>query len=466
MKNTVILMLLGALAGVFIASWVVPPALAWYTAPGGLPQGAQFKRSFRIPEVIRYATGKLIRWQWISAGIGAALGLVLGVVLGSKSRRPPDGARRSNQPAPNSGPIPMSRLRLALCIAAVPLLLSLSFDTDAARAFTVSAATVNQPSAVDRSRPLWMLADAQRPVVPVEAEEHDGQTPSQRSQGAPAEAPKNAAGAKVEQTKMGTKPAAVLADSFDGIGVGFEGPHGLTRVGNPSDNSLAVGPDHIVQTVNTRMAIFTKKGKKYDTTGKVLYGGVPNNTVFAGFTGICEATNNGDTVVRYDQLADRWLIVMPIFRRAAPRPDQPEIWKGGPTVWTAPPGVAGQPGKATPCSCPRPHLRSHPRRQAVPLRSRRRAVPALAQAPVVLRLLRASRRLRHNHRRRKARMRCATPSARRRIRWASTTAMSFSGPCFPTIRVRRSGPTATTCPPARATTSSRSTSAWPIETAC
>ena len=90
----------------------------------------------------------------------------------------------------------MSRLRLALCIAAVPLLLSLSFDTDAAKAFTVSAATVNQPSAVDRSRPLWMLADAQRPAVPVEAEEHDGQTPSQRSQGAPAEAPKNAAGAK------------------------------------------------------------------------------------------------------------------------------------------------------------------------------------------------------------------------------------------------------------------------------
>ena len=38
-------------------------------------------------------------------------------------------------------------------------------------------------------------------------------------------------------------------------------------------------------------------------------------TIFKGFGGPCEARNNGDAVVRYDQLADRWLIVMPIFGR-------------------------------------------------------------------------------------------------------------------------------------------------------
>ena len=53
--------------------------------------------------------------------------------------------------------------------------------------------------------------------------------------------------------------------------------------GNPSDNSLAVGPDHIVQIVNSQMAIFTKKGKKSDATGKCLYGPVNTNRVFAGF---------------------------------------------------------------------------------------------------------------------------------------------------------------------------------------
>ena len=105
--------------------------------------------------------------------------------------------------------------------------------------------------------------------------------------GAPAFPPKNAAGATVEQTTHGhDASAAVLVASFDGLGVGFDGPAGRPVAGgNPSDNSLAVGPDHIVQTVNSRLAIFTKKGKKYDTTGTVLYGAVPNNTVFAGFGG-------------------------------------------------------------------------------------------------------------------------------------------------------------------------------------
>jgi hypothetical protein len=119
----------------------------------------------------------------------------------------------------------------------------------------------------------------------------------------------------VEQTAHGTKPSAALVDSFDGLGVGFEGPQGKYEGRNPSDNSLAVGPDHIVQTVNSRLAIFTKQGKRFDTTGKALYGPVNTNTVFAGFGGPCQARNNGDAVVRYDQLADRWLITMPIFSR-------------------------------------------------------------------------------------------------------------------------------------------------------
>src|SRR6478735_1639834 len=106
----------------------------------------------------------------------------------------------------------------------------------------------------------------------------------------------------VEQTFPGSQSAPSLVESFDGLGVGFAGPQGTAALRNPSDNSLAVGPDHIMQTVNTRMAIFTKKGKQYDTTGKVLYGPVSTNTVFKGFGGACEANNNGDAVVRYDQL--------------------------------------------------------------------------------------------------------------------------------------------------------------------
>jgi hypothetical protein len=53
----------------------------------------------------------------------------------------------------------------------------------------------------------------------------------------------------------------------------------------------------------------------FDTTGKVLAGAEPTNGIFKGFGGLCEARNNGDAVARYDQLAGRWLFVMPIFSR-------------------------------------------------------------------------------------------------------------------------------------------------------
>jgi hypothetical protein len=88
MKTIAILMLGGALVGVAVASLVVPPAMAWYTSPGGLPQGAQIQAIVQIPEVIRYATTHLIRGQVIGGAIGAALGLILGIFMSVGSPRP------------------------------------------------------------------------------------------------------------------------------------------------------------------------------------------------------------------------------------------------------------------------------------------------------------------------------------------------------------------------------------------
>ena len=138
--------------------------------------------------------------------------------------------------------------------------------------------------------------------------------------------------ARVEQKSQGKRPAAELIASFDGLGSGFEGPQGTASLRNPSDNSLAVGPNHIFQIVNTRMAIYTKKGD-------VVYGPVPTNTIFKGFGGACESTNNGDAVVRYDQLADRWLVLMPVFRRGPVRPDQPQAPGGALVTAVQPAGV-------------------------------------------------------------------------------------------------------------------------------
>ena len=141
-----------------------------------------------------------------------------------------------------------------------------------------------------------------------------------------------------------------LLESFDGLGAGFEGPKGTTKFRNPSDNSLAVGPDHIVQIVNSRIAIYTKRAKKYNKSGTVLYGEVATKSVWTGFGGVCEARNNGDAVVRYDQLAGRWLIVMPMFSRIGSDefPVKTSLARGEPTPpgQLAKAGVASSPGAA------------------------------------------------------------------------------------------------------------------------
>jgi hypothetical protein len=80
-KTVVIFLLAGALLGGVIASLVVPPALTWYTTPGGLPEGAQVQALVQIPEVIRYATGRLMRAQAIGVAVGAVAGLIGGIVF-------------------------------------------------------------------------------------------------------------------------------------------------------------------------------------------------------------------------------------------------------------------------------------------------------------------------------------------------------------------------------------------------
>ena len=116
----------------------------------------------------------------------------------------------------------------------------------------------------------------------------------------------------------------------------------------------------------------------------MLYGPVNTNNVFKGFGGTCEAMNNGDAVVRYDQLADRWLIVMPIFRRAEARPDQPADWTEAGRVYLSPPGRPGQPGPAAWLVAPPPRLRRRPRAggQAGPVQAAAR--PPAPQGPYAM----------------------------------------------------------------------------------
>jgi hypothetical protein len=69
----------------------------------------------------------------------------------------------------------------------------------------------------------------------------------------------------------------------------------------PPDPNLAVGPNHIVQIVNTEYAVYNKNG--------TIFAGYPQaiGSLFSALGGSC-AGDWGDPIAQYDKAADRWLI--------------------------------------------------------------------------------------------------------------------------------------------------------------
>ncbi|MCA1614151.1 MAG: hypothetical protein LC800_08390, partial [Acidobacteria bacterium] len=79
----------------------------------------------------------------------------------------------------------------------------------------------------------------------------------------------------------------------------------------PPDTTGDLGPNHYVQWVNLRYSIYTlTRDANNLITGFNLVGGFPKNgnLVWQGFGGACETMNDGDPIVQYDQLADRWVL--------------------------------------------------------------------------------------------------------------------------------------------------------------
>jgi hypothetical protein len=89
------------------------------------------------------------------------------------------------------------------------------------------------------------------------------------------------------------------------VGVSFEGIDIAGGCGGclPPDPNGAVGPNHYVQMVNTSFAVYNK------TTGAVMTGPTKINQLWSVTPNSeCAQRNDGDPIVVYDQLADRWLL--------------------------------------------------------------------------------------------------------------------------------------------------------------
>ncbi len=112
---------------------------------------------------------------------------------------------------------------------------------------------------------------------------------------------KNATGAPSGPATTG--PTAGL--NFEGLGTGF--PNFPVHVAPPDTNG-AVGLTQYVQWVNLSFVIFDK------ATGNVALGPMAGNTLWQGFGGGCEVDNDGDPIVTYDKLADRWVFSQLVVR--------------------------------------------------------------------------------------------------------------------------------------------------------
>ncbi|WP_052519322.1 Ig-like domain-containing protein [Archangium violaceum] len=90
--------------------------------------------------------------------------------------------------------------------------------------------------------------------------------------------------------------------NVEGMGQDFFGPSGpFQDMLVPADPAGDVGPHHYMQIVNAGISVFDKRGR-------VLFGPVPTRTLWEGFASPCANTNEGDGVIRYDHLADRWVV--------------------------------------------------------------------------------------------------------------------------------------------------------------
>jgi len=152
---------------------------------------------------------------------------------------------------------------------------------------------VSPASRHDLSAPLFLLQPALQ-------REHVDHEPRQFRPAQHRGAPLRDLALQAQAPALKQPPAAT---TYEGVGDGFSGPAGIFSVnGVPPDSDGEVGPNHYVSLVNSAFAVLSK------TSGSALFGPVATNTIFAGFGGQCEAQDDGDGVVLYDSLADRWFV--------------------------------------------------------------------------------------------------------------------------------------------------------------
>jgi hypothetical protein len=101
----------------------------------------------------------------------------------------------------------------------------------------------------------------------------------------------------VVQSTLATPAMPSTSKNFEGIGF-----PGVACNCAPPDTNGEVGLTQYVQIVNEGYQVWNK------STGASVLGPVGISTIWNGFGGVCQSNGEGDPVVLYDQLANRWLV--------------------------------------------------------------------------------------------------------------------------------------------------------------
>jgi hypothetical protein len=79
-------MLIGAVVGAVVASFIVPPVLAWYNEPGQISPNKPVETLCNLPDLIRYTSKRLLWGQLIGAAMGALIFLFPGMAVARRRR--------------------------------------------------------------------------------------------------------------------------------------------------------------------------------------------------------------------------------------------------------------------------------------------------------------------------------------------------------------------------------------------
>jgi hypothetical protein len=163
------------------------------------------------------------------------------------------------------------------------------------------------PSGFDVSRPLTELAALTSDVAEEDAKHYE-ELPLPESRIPRSDVRDPVTQVAPSAADFDAQGAAAPTTGFNFLGIVGNGSY-------PPDNNGAAGNDQYVETVNTRYQVWALN--RGNNTVTSLVGPANINTLWSGFAGgNCATRNDGDPIVFYDKLAQRWVITQ--FTTASP----------------------------------------------------------------------------------------------------------------------------------------------------